>query len=187
MFLDGNSSHITRQAIRFCEEQKIVLFCLPSHLTHILQPLDIGIFGPLAHTYEKVLEFSSRLGAEHNIDKLKFLQLYQEAKEQVICKDLILSAFQKCGYKPWNPSLVLHSLPSRALKIGMKARFEDSTSENASRANIRTQAPVEALVNKWYKSTIPPTPKKPNQVDELLAQAVKVILLIPLFISLVNP
>ena len=84
-------------------------------------------------------------------------------------------------------SLVLHSLRSRALKIRMKARFEDSTSENASRANIRTQAPVEALVNKWYKNTIPTTPKKPNQVDELLAQAVKVILLIPLFISLVNP
>ena len=138
-----------------------MLLCLPSHLTHFLQPLDVGIFGLLTQTYKKVLEFSSQLGAGYNTDKLKFLQFYQNAKEQVICKDLILSALRKCGYKPWNPSLVLHFLPGQNLKIKVKARFEDSTSENASRAYIRTQAPVEALVNKWYKNTIPPTPKNP--------------------------
>lgn len=120
-----------------------------------------------------MLKFSSRLGAGYSIDKLKFLQLYQETKKQVICKDLILSAFRKCGYKPWNSSLILDSLPGQALKSKVKAIFEHSTGENANQANTRTNAPIEAIVNKRYKSIIPPTPKHPNRVDELLAQALE--------------
>jgi hypothetical protein len=27
---------------------KIILLCLPLHATHMLQPLDIGVFGPVA-------------------------------------------------------------------------------------------------------------------------------------------
>jgi hypothetical protein len=42
LIFDGHESHINRGVVQFCEEHKIVLFCLPSHSTHLLQPLDIG-------------------------------------------------------------------------------------------------------------------------------------------------
>lgn len=84
LFLDGHSSHITREAIRFCEKNKIILLCLPSHSTHILQPLDVGIFGPLAQTYKKIRERSVRPGAGYHIDKIDVLKMYQEAPKRML-------------------------------------------------------------------------------------------------------
>lgn len=117
LFLDGHSSHITRQVIHFCEDNKIILLCLPAHATHILQPLDVGIFGPLAARYKQLLEGKSRPGAGYHIDKIGFLNLYQDAREQILRPSIILSAFEKSGYKPWNPQKVIDNLPCAKLKI----------------------------------------------------------------------
>jgi hypothetical protein len=55
LLFDGHGSHLTPQVVSFCRQHKIVLLCLPSHSTHILQPCDVGAFGPLAEAYRKVL------------------------------------------------------------------------------------------------------------------------------------
>ena len=34
------------------KKHKIHLFCLPAHTTHRLQPLDVGVFGPLQHAWQ---------------------------------------------------------------------------------------------------------------------------------------
>lgn len=53
LIVDGHASHVTTKAIKFCLAHKIVLLCLPPHATHILQPLDVGIFALLAALYKK--------------------------------------------------------------------------------------------------------------------------------------
>jgi hypothetical protein len=59
LIFDGYVSHITLEAITFCEEKKIVLLCLPSYSTYFLQPLDVGVFSPFATAYKRgVLELS---------------------------------------------------------------------------------------------------------------------------------
>lgn len=45
--LDGHDSHINTAIIELAIQKKIILLCLPPHTTHLLQPLDVGIFGPL--------------------------------------------------------------------------------------------------------------------------------------------
>jgi hypothetical protein len=55
LLFNGHESHVTLEAVQYCEDNKIVLFCLPSHSTHILQPLDIGVFGPPAISYWKFM------------------------------------------------------------------------------------------------------------------------------------
>ena len=52
LILDGHTSHLSTAVIRFCIASKIILLCLPPHTTHLLQPLDVGIFAPLANTYK---------------------------------------------------------------------------------------------------------------------------------------
>jgi hypothetical protein len=47
LLIDGYSSHITSQYIAFCITHKIDLFCLPPHSSHLTQPLDLSVFGPL--------------------------------------------------------------------------------------------------------------------------------------------
>ena len=38
LFVDGHASHITIKVIDFARENQIILFCLPPHTTHALQP-----------------------------------------------------------------------------------------------------------------------------------------------------
>ena len=44
LIFDGHSSHLIDEFIYYCWQHSIVAFLLPSHSTHLLQPLDIGIF-----------------------------------------------------------------------------------------------------------------------------------------------
>ena len=47
LLLDGHSSHICPETIRFTAEEGIIVFTLPPNTTHVTQPLDKGLFGPL--------------------------------------------------------------------------------------------------------------------------------------------
>ena len=62
LLLDGHSSHITVPFIQFTIEHQILLLCLPPHTTHILQPLDVGIFGPYQRSYGKTVDNAARNG-----------------------------------------------------------------------------------------------------------------------------
>lgn len=56
LLVDGHSSHVNTRFIDFCDLHRIILVVLPPHSTHRLQPLDVGVFGPLAHYYSKALD-----------------------------------------------------------------------------------------------------------------------------------
>ena len=47
LVLDGHGSHLTPNFDKICEENKIILICMPPHSSHLLQPLDIGCFAVL--------------------------------------------------------------------------------------------------------------------------------------------
>nr|XP_047141020.1 MFS-type transporter clz9-like [Hydra vulgaris] len=43
LHLDGHTSHVSLAAVLLSRENNIILICLPSHSSHILQPLDRGV------------------------------------------------------------------------------------------------------------------------------------------------
>ncbi|XP_011858222.1 PREDICTED: uncharacterized protein LOC105555789 [Vollenhovia emeryi] len=47
LYVDGHSSHLTMPLSEFCRDKGIEVIALPPNATHILQPLDVGFFGPL--------------------------------------------------------------------------------------------------------------------------------------------
>lgn len=51
LILDGHESHVTIEFIETCIEHESFLFCLLHYTTHFLQPLDVGLFGPLQKAY----------------------------------------------------------------------------------------------------------------------------------------
>ena len=65
---DGHHSHETIRLHQLVEKHKIHLFCLPAHTTHCLQPLDIGVFGPLQCTWQHVC--ASYL-EQHRVEMMK--------------------------------------------------------------------------------------------------------------------
>ena len=51
LLVDGHSAHVNLRFIDYCDNHDILLVILPPHPTHRLQPLDVGIFSPLASAY----------------------------------------------------------------------------------------------------------------------------------------
>ena len=47
LIIDGYSSHITGKLIAACISTCIDLLIMPPHCSHVLQPLDVGVFSPL--------------------------------------------------------------------------------------------------------------------------------------------
>jgi len=56
LILDGHTSHFNREFFDYCLNAKILPLCLPAHSTHILQPLDVGLFSPLQRYYSNGLD-----------------------------------------------------------------------------------------------------------------------------------
>jgi len=79
LIYNGHSSHISTIAIQFCLANGILPLCLPRHLTHFLQHLDIGIFNALAHFYKKALAKRCVLSTHFFVDKVDFLEILHEA------------------------------------------------------------------------------------------------------------
>ena len=50
---DGHGSHISVDLIDWGAERNIILFVLPPHTSHILQPMDVGCFGPFQLKYNQ--------------------------------------------------------------------------------------------------------------------------------------
>jgi hypothetical protein len=56
LLLDGHGSHLTARFIAFCLDKNIDLVCLPPHTSHLLQPLDVGVFSPLKQALSAEIE-----------------------------------------------------------------------------------------------------------------------------------
>jgi hypothetical protein len=53
LLCDGHDSHVSAALSAYCLQHRIVLCLLPPHSSHILQPLDVGIFAPLKMALSK--------------------------------------------------------------------------------------------------------------------------------------
>jgi hypothetical protein len=72
---------------------------MPLHTSHLLQPLNVGVFGPLKHAYGKLVEGMMVAGNNH-INKEDFLHLYPSACEAVFIQKNICNSFAGAGLKP---------------------------------------------------------------------------------------
>lgn len=109
LIVDGHASHVTNEFIKFTREHKIVCLCLLARLTHLLQPLNFGVFGPLKRNYKTLLAEKTRF-TTYNIDKADFISLIQKTRQQGISIQNIRSAWQGTGLVPYNPSVVFQKL-----------------------------------------------------------------------------
>jgi hypothetical protein len=61
LLLDGHGSYLTARFIAFCIDKTIDLVVLPLYTSHILQPLDVGVFSPLKRALSTEIEKLFRL------------------------------------------------------------------------------------------------------------------------------
>jgi DDE superfamily endonuclease len=123
LICDGHESHVSTAAIKFCLDHKIILLCLPPHSTHLLQPLDVGIFGPISTKYKNAIRNRFEFNTEsYNIDKVDFLEIWHEVRRSTITPENVKSAWRDSGLLPYNPDVVLSQLPPKpeSLYLGLQ-------------------------------------------------------------------
>jgi len=99
IILDSHTSHMTPELRLMAAQYNIHLFTLPSHLTHILQPLDVGIFQPYKHWHKEAVQSSIRkLDLSYTVSS--FIRDLPEIRENTFKASTIIHAFQNSGIWP---------------------------------------------------------------------------------------
>ena len=103
---DGLMSHESVDLMTFCFKNNIILMRLPSHTSHVTQPLDVSCFGPLKAYYRNEVEKLFR-GGSMGVTKRNFVWLYHNARQKAFTISNIESAWQNSGLYPFNAALVI--------------------------------------------------------------------------------
>ena len=79
LFVDGHHSHLSLSLIRKAREKNVHLICLPPHTTHLLQPLDVGVYGPIKKAWKDILKSYKTRTLGTAITKTVFPGMFQYA------------------------------------------------------------------------------------------------------------
>jgi hypothetical protein len=114
LIIDGHESHCSVDFQDLCKEKKIITLCMPPHLSHLLQPLDVACFSLLKRKYGGAISVLARSHV-HHISKQTFLPAFKATFEKVFTQENVCAGFRGAGLIPYNPEAVF-------LKLDVKLR-----------------------------------------------------------------
>jgi hypothetical protein len=112
LILDGHESHESAAFQEYCKAHNIITLGLPSHLSHLTQPLDIGYFSVLKRSYGRQIKDFIRAHINH-ITKVEFFIAFKAAYEQSLTVENGQAGFRGAGLVPFDPETVLGRLDVR--------------------------------------------------------------------------
>jgi DDE superfamily endonuclease/Tc5 transposase DNA-binding domain/helix-turn-helix, Psq domain len=115
LIMDGHSSHITGDLIALCIEKDIDLLILPPHCSHLLQPLDVGVYGPMKRYHALEVDRYSRVGVKR-IQRAEWVELFQRIRAKALIPSNIKAGWRGAGLVPFLPRKVLDTLPFNPLQ-----------------------------------------------------------------------
>lgn len=83
---------------------------LPPHCSHILQPLNVGVFAPLKCALASETNAALRLDTRR-ISRVEWVEIYIRAREKALISSNIRSSWRSTGLAPLSPITVLDKLP----------------------------------------------------------------------------
>lgn len=132
-----------------CREAKIITLYLLAQSSHLLQPLNVGVFAPLKRAYGDQVSSLARIIAT-KIDKPAFIQPYKTAYYKVFTKENICSAFRGAGLVPFDPEVVLLKLDVKFCTPTLPAP-ETTSWESKTPSNMRELGAQLTLVSEQIK------------------------------------
>ena len=140
LVLDGHGSHHSDVFEQYCKENNIQTLCWPPHSSHLLQPLDVGCFGPLKRAYGRQIEGLMRAQISH-IQKDDFFPAFKEAFNRTLTKINIQGGFRGAGLVPLDPQSVISKLD---VKLRTPSPSRSPVPESLPWVSKTPQNPIEA-------------------------------------------
>ncbi|XP_053385760.1 uncharacterized protein LOC128550546 [Mercenaria mercenaria] len=107
VLLDGHRSYGPVGLCEWARDHGIVLFILPAHTSHILQPLDVSCYGPFQRMYDaachKLMRQTTSVISRYNVCEIA-CKVYSKA----LSTDNMQSGIKKTGICPFNSDAIPH-------------------------------------------------------------------------------
>jgi hypothetical protein len=104
LIVDSYNSHVNMRFINYCDQNHILLAILPPHSIHRLQPLDVGLFAPLAQYYTQQLDkFIIETQGLVHVTKRHFWKFFIQAFTQAFTEQNIRSNWEATELYSFNP------------------------------------------------------------------------------------
>ena len=186
--VDGHTSRMSAELMEEFRENNIKVPVLPSHASHVLQPLDLAVFGAFKAAISKGDSHLRR----HTLPERRSLMMLKAMKSLhcALSPDVILRSWQLSGLHPFDPSIplkhpcILLTDEDKALEIDSSGkgqgdrynisgkvitnlaeieaiRIVENKKKIRAQAKMReNQTPNGPLLLENPESVLPPTPKR---------------------------
>ena len=157
LIFDGHLTHFSVNVIRKAIDNDIILMKLPPHVTDIMQPLDVGMFGPLKRKWEKVLnEHMGLSGPKTNIRPSDFVNMLSDMWHGAMTSSNAIAGFRTTGIYPIDAT----KYPTDRLDIRIKKTYDDWIMAGRPELSIDEEivaAPAMEVPTTTIPSTTTPT------------------------------
>ena len=141
LIMDGHGSHKTDEFRETCEKNNIIPMYLPPHSTHLLQPLDLGIFGPVKSRYKTKLSKLAGILEDTPVRQRLFIMRYHEARQEKLTKERIIKSWETAGLNPFDPDKVLKSSQLIVKQINDEIDQAEKDRERRAKERLRESEP----------------------------------------------
>ena len=117
LLLDGHTSHYNPSLVRLASEEGVILFCLPPHTTHLLQPLDNGTFASLKQHWRKECQHYPIESHGKVINRYSFSAVFQKAWVQGMSPSNVIGCFRASGVYPVDRNVILTQLQAPEVSV----------------------------------------------------------------------
>lgn len=99
---DGHKSHLSLTLTTWAKDRNVILYVLPPHSSHLTQPLDVGVFGPMKAYYNTECRSYMHQNPGVSITTKEMARLTAKPFIKAFSTENITSAFRKSGIYPYN-------------------------------------------------------------------------------------
>ncbi|MES9882742.1 MAG: hypothetical protein ABW185_17890 [Sedimenticola sp.] len=144
LLYDGHRSHISPFLVDWAKENNIILFVLPPHTSHILQPMDVGCFGAFAKIYSDECQRFQRSNGTV-VNRYNVCAISSKAYTKALSPVNLQAAFRKSGVYPFNPSAIdATTFESESVRVQF---IREQVAECALVEPESAQLPVDAIAS----------------------------------------
>ncbi|KAJ2973747.1 hypothetical protein NQ176_g6431 [Zarea fungicola] len=116
LVVDGFTGHTTLDFAEYCIHFDIIIAILPPHSTHIMQPLDVGVFQPLKSAHQKELRKALAHG-NISFTRVDFLASFRDIYRAGFTTHNVMAAFEKTGLFPVDATPTITKILHEQLRL----------------------------------------------------------------------
>jgi len=138
LLIESVGCHVNMSVFQFAMSRGIELYMFIANATHIMQPLDVGVFGPLKIRWYKVLCRQSRENPGSPVGKEKFPALLKEAFLLLYRSLTVVNSFISSGIYPVDSNAVRSEVLKPGLTFSGESSSESSKEETEKPSQMQS-------------------------------------------------